>query len=80
MGMTIDEAIHHLYTYSSTHGSGITTDVQHKEAKKIAIDIMRKYQKMEQIAERYEATKGATPKGPGAWMKDIIEIVKGEKE
>ena len=32
------------------------------------------------IAERYEATKGATPKGPGAMMKDIIEIVKGEKE
>lgn len=45
-----------------------------------AQDIICKYQRIEQIAERYEATKGATPKGPGAMMKDIIEIVKGEKE
>lgn len=48
--MTIDEAIHHLYTYSDTNGSGQTTQEQHKEAKKVAIDIMRKYQTIEQIA------------------------------
>ena len=45
--MTIDEAIHHLNTWSTTHGSGQTTDKQHEEAKKIAIDTMRKYQKIE---------------------------------
>lgn len=80
MGMTIEQAISHLYTYSTTMGSGQTTDAQHEEAKRVAINTMRKYQKIEQIAERYEATKGATPKGPGAMMKDIIEIVKGEKK
>ena len=51
--MTIDKAIHHLYTYSSTHGSGITTDVQHEEAKRIAIETMRKYQKIEEIVGNY---------------------------
>jgi hypothetical protein len=80
MEMTIEKAISHLGTYSSTMGSGQTTQAQHEEAKRVAIDTIRKYQKIEQIAERYEATKGATPKGPGAMMKDIIEIVKGEKE
>lgn len=44
MGMSIDEAIHHLNTWSTTHGSGQTTDKQHEEAKKMAIDTMRKYQ------------------------------------
>ena len=42
---------------------------------------MRKYQKIAYLAERYEAhTKGIPDKGPGAMMKDIIEIVKGEKK
>lgn len=49
MGMTIDEARLHLDTWSTTHGSGITTDEQHEQAKKIARDIMRKYQKIEEI-------------------------------
>ena len=80
MGMTIEKAISHLGTYSNTLGSGQTPQAEHEEAKRVAISTMRKYQKIEQIAERYEATKGATPKGPGAMMKDIIEIVKGEKE
>ena len=35
--MTREEAIHHLYTYSTTMGSGQTTDKQHEEAKRIAI-------------------------------------------
>lgn len=35
--MTREEAIHHLYTYSTTMGSGQTSDEQHKEAKRIAI-------------------------------------------
>ena len=45
----IDEAIRHLDNYSSTNGSGLTTDKQHNEAKRVAIDIMRKYQKIEDI-------------------------------
>lgn len=49
MGMTIDEAISHLDTYSSTMGSGQTTQAQHEESKRVAIDIMRKYQKIEEI-------------------------------
>ena len=81
MGMTIEQAISHLYTFSTTIGSGQTTDAQHEEAKRVAISTMRKYQKIEQIAERYEAHMNGIPdKGPGARMKDIIEIVKGEKE
>ena len=47
MGMTIDEAIDHLYTYSDTRGSGQTTLEQHEEAKRVAIDTMRKYQLMQ---------------------------------
>ena len=50
MGMTIDESISHLYTYSSTMGSGQTTQEQHEEAKRVAIDTMRKYKKIERIA------------------------------
>ena len=46
MEMTIDDALSHLYTYSSTMGSGQTTQKQHEDAKKVAIDTMRKYQKM----------------------------------
>lgn len=44
MGMTIDEAISHLDTYSSTMGSGQTTQAQHEESKRVAIDTMCKYQ------------------------------------
>ena len=47
MGMTIDKAISHLYTYSDTRGSGQTTLEQHEEAKRVAIDTMRKYQLMQ---------------------------------
>lgn len=49
MGMKIDEAISHLGTYSSTMGSGQTTEAQHEEAKRVAIATMRKYQKIEKI-------------------------------
>lgn len=53
MGMTIDEAISHLATYSSTMGSGQTTQAQHEDAKRVAIDTMRKYQKIEQIYQEW---------------------------
>lgn len=52
MGMTIDEALHHLHTYSSTLGSGQTTQAQHEEAKRVAIDVMRKYQKQERVLDK----------------------------
>ena len=39
--MTKIEAIHHLHTYSTTMGSGQTTDEQHEEAKRIAIRALR---------------------------------------
>ena len=37
IAMTKEEAIKHLHTYSSTNGSGLTTQNQHEEAKKMAI-------------------------------------------
>lgn len=51
MGMTIDEAVRHLDTYSSTMGSGQTTQEQHEDAKGVAISTMRKYQKIEEIVK-----------------------------
>lgn len=56
MGMTIEEAISHLGTYSSTMGSGQTTQAQHEESKRVSIDTMRKYQKIEQAYSAYLET------------------------
>ena len=56
MGMTIEEAISHLYTYSSTMGSGQTTQEQHEDSKRVAIETMRKYQQLEDFA-RWVATE-----------------------
>ncbi len=39
--MTKEEAIRHLHTFSSTLGSGQTTQDQHEEAKRIAIQALR---------------------------------------
>lgn len=38
--MTPNEAINHLQTHSTTNGSGMTTDKQHEEAKRIAIEAL----------------------------------------
>lgn len=38
--MTKEEAIRHLETYSSTMGSGLTTQEQHEEAKRMAIEAL----------------------------------------
>ena len=40
--MTNKEAIRHLDTYSSTNGSGLTTQKQHEEAKRMAINALKK--------------------------------------
>lgn len=53
MGMSIDEAISHLGTYSSTMGSGQTTEAQHKESKRVAIATMHKYQKIHEIYQKW---------------------------
>jgi len=42
--MTREEAIKHLCTYSSTNGSGLTTDKQHEEAKRLAIQALEQTQ------------------------------------
>ena len=52
--MTLDEAIKHLDTYSSTNGSGQTTQAQHEESKRVAIATMRKYQKIEEIIKSWK--------------------------
>ena len=71
--MTIDKAISHLDTYSSTMGSGQTTQAQHEEAKRAAIDIMCKYQKIEQI---YNSWRTGDYKGSKECMEDIGEVIK----
>lgn len=38
--MTREEAIRHLHTYSTTMGSGQTSDEQHNEAKRMAIEVL----------------------------------------
>lgn len=76
MGMSIDEAISHLYTYSSTHGSGITTDGQHEEAKRIAIDIMRKFQKIEEIYQKWNEVNDFSYNQA---MREIGEVVEDGK-
>ena len=61
MGLSIDKAISHLNTYSSTMGSGQTTQEQHEESKRVAIDTMRKYQKIKEIVSDFRAyTKGSS--------------------
>lgn len=40
MTMTREEAIRHLHTYSTTMGSGQTSDEQHNEAKRMAIQAL----------------------------------------
>lgn len=81
MGMTIDKAISHLYTYSTTMGSGQTTQEQHEDAKRVAIDIMRKYQKIQKIVSDFrEYQKGISCGFGGAtYMQMVSEVVEDGK-
>ena len=72
MGMSIDKAISHLNTYSSTMGIGQTTQEQHEESKRVAIDTMRKYQKIEQILKDI-------PYGGDVTVRRIQEVVEDGK-
>ena len=78
MGMTIEEAINHLGNYSSTNGSGLTTDEQHNEAKRVAKDTMRKYQKIQAIAEKCNL-KLLPKEGMSTFMKDVLEVLEDGK-
>lgn len=88
MGMTFDEALDHLYTYSSTLGSGQTTQAQHEEAKRVAIDVMRKYQKQERALDkiRSEIEQDAFKDVNGSKyifvnrVNQILDKYKGESE
>ena len=55
--MTREEAIHHLYTYSSTNGSGQTTDEQHNEAKRMAIKALEQEPRWIPVSERLPNTE-----------------------
>ena len=77
MGISIDEAISHLGTYSSTMGSGQTTQAQHEESKRVSIDTMRKYQKIEQIVTVWHQDIYAKD---FECMAEIAEVVEDGKE
>lgn len=51
--MTKEEAIKHLHTYSSTNGSGLTTQDQHEEAKKMAIKALETQLRWIPCSERF---------------------------
>ena len=53
--MTYKEAGHHLNTYSSTLGSGMTTQKQHDEAKRIGIEAIDRCIKIQKIIDSYDA-------------------------
>lgn len=74
MGMTIDEALHHLHTYSNTLGSGQTPQAEHEEAKRVAIDVMRKYQKIQEIA-RWNNSPSPYYKPDGQLFREICEVL-----
>lgn len=50
--MTREEAIKHLETYSTTNGSGQTTQAQHEEAKQMAIEALEQESKWTPVSER----------------------------
>lgn len=74
--MTIEDSIHHLCTWSTTHGSGITTDEQHEQAKKIAIETISKYEKIKKVVAKWKVDDFTGSDG-FAWdcMKEIADIV-----
>ena len=75
--MTIDEALSHLGTYSNTLGSCKTTQAQHEDAKRVAIDTMRKYQLIEQIVNAYVTDNPREPMfDTEDYMESIKEVVK----
>ena len=72
MRMTIDEAIRRIDEHNYVHQHKEPRAVYITEAFEVAIDTMRKYQKIEQIVKRYEhPDKEETDK----FYWDVIEVV-----
>lgn len=76
MGMSIDEAIRHLGTYSSTLGSGQTPQAQHEESKRVARDTMRKYQKIQEIYQKWNEVNDFTYNQA---MQEIGKVLESEE-
>ena len=76
MGMSIDDAISHLGTYSNTLGSGQTSQAQHEESKRVAIDTMRKYQKIQEIYQKWNEVNDFTYNQA---MREIGKIIESEE-
>lgn len=79
MEKSIDEAIKHLNTYSSTMGSGQTTQAQHEEAKRVAIGIMNKYQDIQEIVTEWQKQNDPKIKfvASNCNMTKIAEVLEG---
>lgn len=61
---TREQTIHHLSTYSTTNGSGITTQKQHEEAKNISIRVLEELEEIKtDICDHY-------CKYPAEWDED----------
>lgn len=80
MRMTIDKAISHLYTYSTTMGSGQTTDAQHEEAKRVAIETMRKYEKIQEIMDELNGDFYGSYLKDRQTLEKIYEVLEDGKE
>ena len=57
MGMTIDEAIRRIDNHNYIHQRREPRAIYISEAFKIAIDIMRKYQKIQEIIKDHDADR-----------------------
>lgn len=71
--MTNEEAIKHLQTYSTTMGSGQTTDEQHKEAKRMAIEALSNSQN--QTDSEIKTTTGAVSESDVIYRRDAIDAI-----
>lgn len=56
--MTREEAIRHLNTYSTTNGSGQTSQAQHEEAKRIGIKALEQEPILDKIIAEIEEKYG----------------------
>ncbi len=87
--MTREEAIRHLDTYSSTNGSGQTTDEQHKEAKRMAVEALEKCSEYEQTIlnlskcstfHRWIPVSEKLPEAPKAGLaEEYIVMIEGSQ-
>lgn len=72
MGMSIDEAIRRIDEHNYIHQHKEPRAVHITEAFNVAVDIMRKYQQIEQIYKRFQKDGGYYHHM--AWL-DVMEVV-----